>query len=49
MQIPVRQPLCSSSPWWVRFVLPVRRYLPDSLYTNLAIAAGLLWLALSFV
>lgn len=49
MQIPVRQLLCSSSPWLVRFVLPVRRHLPDSLYTSLAIAAGLLWLALSCI
>lgn len=43
MQISFRQPLGSSSPRVVRFV---RRYLPDSLYASLAIAAGLLWLAL---
>ncbi|UCV27774.1 hypothetical protein [Ferribacterium limneticum] len=46
MQIQFQQAHSPSSPWLVRFISPVSRYLPDSLYTSLAIAAGLLWLAL---
>lgn len=47
MQIPFWQMHGSNSPWLARFVLPMRRHWPDSLYTSLAVAASLLWLALS--
>jgi len=47
MQIPIRQTNRSTFPWLANFISPVSRHLPDSLYTSLAIAAGLLWLALT--
>lgn len=46
MQVSIRQTNSSAFPLLARFVSPVFRHLPDSLYTSLAIAAGLLWLAL---
>lgn len=46
MQIPIRQTNRSTFPLLTRFVSPVFRHLLDSLHTSLAIAAGLLWLAL---
>lgn len=48
MQIIIRQPICQLSRRLAGFSLAgkLRRYLPDSLYLSLALAGGLLWLAL---
>jgi hypothetical protein len=46
MQISFRQTHCSSYPRLARLISSICRHLPDSLYTSLAIAASLLWLAL---
>lgn len=46
MQTTSRQTHCPSSPWLARLISPICRHFPDSIYTSLAIAAGLLWLAL---
>lgn len=48
MQIPFRQANCQISPWLARIVSPMSRHLSEGgPYVSVAVAAGLLWLALT--
>lgn len=48
MQIPFRQPNCQISPWLGRIVSAIsRRLLEGGPSISVAVAAGLLWLALT--
>lgn len=47
MQIPFQQANCQISPWLARIISPMSRRLSEGgPYVSVAVAAGLLWLAL---